>query len=998
MNISGTTHASSDTLSSRQATWCRFVLVLFLCSVTSCLSANRSLGQPSTWSVSEFQPNILQGGRANTIAVYPTANNLIFVTSETGGLFRSQDSGIHWRHIDSLPCTATNSVAFLPRRGPTDPPMLIVTTSDDFKVVSGGGIWRSTDSGRSWTHSTVTLPPDIPTRFSAYEISIVPNGSAIYVGMEFGVLISTNRGASWEYQDVFGPFADRRTRSILALGNNQVIAGGPAGIRRSTDGGATWSVPATGTAGSPGVQDIHAFGRSPISPQQAFVVSTETHLFSSEDGGNSWTRIVSAPIGGGTCGGISFIKAVRRTPANQPSSRSLQLYFSNRCYAARLIAPINPATGIPDYGGSWQVLRIDHADPRDLAFDDASNPLLFATDGGLHKTTDGGDTWGFVGGGSYGYNALQITEVTGQHIEDIHRDDLYFGTQDNNLWASGDGGASWPHAVRAEGFYIEAQRRVATAADSKITFVACGACANRISDVLLTNDMTWQNPAGPVVGNPVILDQARRWQLVDNSEDFSQGSAVTANLGANWRQYATFRVAPPVASRGLAKLGRSASESVSLVAYQPYLAGWVGGNEIQHLMLIHQAPRATTATISFPLMRNFGGLGINPTEYAWYQVFAIDPADPLHIIAPDVINQRVMETTDGGDVWAPVQELANLASDGGRLLFSKAIYPNISAISFSPQNPRFVLAGTLEGGIYFSIDNGGHWGRIPGSEVVTNVTAFHWRSENDVIVSSYGRGLWRLGRPVINPLFNFELLCLAPCLERPFIFTETPDPKLALLIYGGKVLGAKTTAGILSEVFVTPGSSVLFTGNSQQQTQKIKVTEANKEVGFGFGLFQALLKPPKAGWIIKGLVFGKNYRLTGVIFGDKPMVTLQPRSPQEPNVKAPTTSPLAGKPYLQIVTNRFHGGPTATPGEPIQVTGTNFPPNAVLLVVIDGQPARDKVQADSKGSFKAESRAPQEMGMHRLEIRDGKGEKTLAGSMLLVTHIDEFQEPNAPPD
>jgi photosystem II stability/assembly factor-like uncharacterized protein len=989
------TDASHCILSPFQTSWFRRLSILVCFAVISCLCANRSIGQPSTWSISEFQPNIQQGGRANTFAVYPTSNNIIFVTSESGGLFRSQDSGIHWQHIDSLPCTATNSVAFVPRRVPTDPPMLIVTTSDDFKVTSGGGIWISTDSGRNWTHSTITLPPGIPERISAYEISIVPDGSAIYVAMDFGSLMSTNRGASWTYQDVFGA-GDRRTISILALGNNRVIAGGPSGVRRSIDGGATWSAPATTTVWSIGDRDIHAFGRSPISPQQAFVVDAWTRLFSSEDGGASWTQIAAAPAGGGSCGGIAFIKAVVRTVTQL--DRNLQLYFGNRCGAARLIAPINSATGIPDFGGAWQNLSMDHGDTRDLAFDDATNSLMLATDGGLHKTTDGGDHWGFVGGGGGGYNALQITEVKGQTIEDIHRDDLYFGTQDNHVWASSDGGATWPSAVGGEGFYIEAQRRVATTADSAITFVACGnPCANLVSDTLLVNTRGWPNPTGLVAGNPVSLDRARHLQLVDNSTDFSKGLAITTGLGTSWRQYATFDVSPPLITRGLAKLGRPGTESVSLIAYQPYHAGFDSGSEIQHLMLIHQPPRAAAATLYFPLMRNFGGLGINRTMFAWYQVFAIDPGDPLHIIAPDIINRRVMETTNGGGDWDPVPELANLASDGGRLLFGKEFYPNISAISFSPQNPRYVLAGTLEGGIYFSINNGRHWERIPGSEVVTNITSFYWRGENDVIISSYGRGLWRLGGQVIDPSFTFEILCIAPCFERSIVLDkQKPDPKTALLLYGGRVLGAKTTAGVLSEVFVTPGSSVMFTGTSRQQTQKLKVTETDKTVGFGS--FQSLsFQPPKSGWIIKGLVFDNDYRLKGVVFGDKPMVMPQPRSPQEPNLKAPTKFPPADKPYLQIFTKRFHGGPTATPDEIIQITGTNFAPNAVLLVVIDGQPPSDKIQADSKGAFKAEIRAPHAMGMHRLEIRGGQGEKTLDGSMLLVTHLDQFEGPNPKP-
>src|SRR2546425_273341 len=120
------------------------LLALVLFAVVFCGAAAKCLGQTNLtgnftgWSVSEFQPNIQEGGRANTFAVHPTNNNIIFVTSETGGLFRSSDWGARWQHVDSLPCFRTNSVAF----APGDSTILIVTTGDDFKTAGGGGIWR----------------------------------------------------------------------------------------------------------------------------------------------------------------------------------------------------------------------------------------------------------------------------------------------------------------------------------------------------------------------------------------------------------------------------------------------------------------------------------------------------------------------------------------------------------------------------------------------------------------------------------------------------------------------------------------------------------------------------------------------------------------------------------------------------------------------------------------------------------------------------------------
>jgi len=310
------------------------------------------------------------------------------------------------------------------------------------------------------------------------------------------------------------------------------------------------------------------------------------------------------------------------------------------------------------------------------------------------------------------------------------------------------------------------------------------------------------------------------------------------------------------------------------------------------------------------------------------------------------------------------------------------------------------LAGTYEGGIYHSTDNGAHWARIPGSELVTFVTAFHWLASGDVVVSTYGRGLWKLRSQPVVPREEVERECRPPCvinppcLKPPCRSTEaTPPPSFerAILIYEGEIQGARGEAGVLREVFVTPGSSTLFAAETQKVTTEITVTLTNDKVGFG-GL-PSLPEPPKEGWIIKGLVFGKDNRLAGVVFGDRPMVMIPPES--EKDIEGQSRSPIADKPYLQIIAKRNYGAPTAAPGEVIQITGTNFPRDANLEITVDGQPSGDKIKVDGQGTFNAQIPAPPEMGLHSVIIYTGAGKKTvLDGSMFLVKQLDEFKKDN----
>ena len=262
--------------------------VLCLLAGTSQLQAQSIF---TRWEVAEFQPDIPNGGRANTFAVHPTHVNRIHVTAETGGLFRSTNRGVTWRHVDALPSFRTASVAYLP----ADPNIVLATTTDDFQTTTGGGIWRSTDGGLNWGQASVSIPAGITTgRLSTYEISVAPDNGDIYVGSSYGVLKSTTQGTSWTYQDVFGG-GDRNVYSVVALGGDRVIAAGPAGVRRS-DGGTTWLSP---TPGVGAISDLHALGRSPLSNMQAFVVDAATRLFHTEDAGQTWTQVASAPGGGG---------------------------------------------------------------------------------------------------------------------------------------------------------------------------------------------------------------------------------------------------------------------------------------------------------------------------------------------------------------------------------------------------------------------------------------------------------------------------------------------------------------------------------------------------------------------------------------------------------------------------------------------------------------------------------------------------------------------------
>jgi hypothetical protein len=763
-----------------------------------------------------------------------------------------------------------------------------------------------------------------------------------------------------------------------------LLAGGPGGLRR-------WDTsqvfPEWTTVSSVGwIGDIHALGRSPLSASHAYAVDATSALFRTENGGVTWTQIASAPSRNGrNCGGISFIKTVQRTIV---ATRFLHLYVGNRCELHHLTAAVNLAGTSANYSGTWQPAAIDHGDTRDLGFI-ANLPFLLGTDGGLHNTTDGGSTWHFVGGGRNGYNALQVYEIDGQSVGSSFVTDLYFGTQDNNLWASNIFGNI--HALYgAEGFHIEAERRVPHEEDVKIAYVGCSGCQNNISGRHFAHYTAWNRPPGadiPEKSAPVALRNAMYVQTVNRTNALDAGLALTEDTGATWRQFALFNEIP----RDLPKLGRSGDgdPAQTSIVYQTFRSNVSapGFGEVDRLMRIHKPLFSTTnGTVFFPAMNGFGGLGFNLTLYVQYMVYGIDPGNAFHVIAPDVVNQKMRETRDGGDTWTEIPGFADLVTDGGRLLFRTdlvgdgigPIFPIVTAVSFSPQDPRLVLAGTSEGGIYVSNDNGGTWKKIAGTERATYITGFFWENGNAVHISTYGRGLWKLRNRKIALPTAFDDLCGTACdVVSNDSGPSRPSFTGGVLVYEGTVLGARTSDSQLKEVFVPPGSSVMFVGDQKDPQWDIAITETDR---VDPSQLETLPKPPK-GWITKGLVFTDGDKLTGTVFGDSEMTLVPPISPEM--YGGSTESPTKDKPYIRLTS-----GETLTPNKSFDLTATDFVPEATNVVFIDGVSTKITVTADRTGSFNAKLSAPPEFGVHVVQVRALDEETVIDSSMFLVVPED----------
>ncbi|WP_428030159.1 WD40/YVTN/BNR-like repeat-containing protein [Ancylobacter sp.] len=291
-------------------------------------------------------------------------------------------------------------------------------------IYAGGGnewfgpaVWKSTDFGASWTHSSQGL---------AYEAGQAPVK------------------AVW---------------SLAAGVDGSLYAGvDPAGLFRSTDGGVSWthvdglqkhpSRPEWNPGGAGLI--LHSLVLDPADPKKIWVGISAAGVFATEDGGATWetrnsgTRADFMPEGQNYPEFGQCVHCLVMAPGG-----SGRLYQQNHCGMYRS----------DDGGKRWE--SIEQGLPSSFGFPAAVHPRdpdglyliplngdikgRFMPDGNaaVWRTGDAGANWqaqreGLPQGGAY-FNVLRQAMAT----DTLEPAGVYFGTNAGGLYASADEGESW---------------------------------------------------------------------------------------------------------------------------------------------------------------------------------------------------------------------------------------------------------------------------------------------------------------------------------------------------------------------------------------------------------------------------------------------------------------------------------------------------------------------------------------------------------------------------
>jgi photosystem II stability/assembly factor-like uncharacterized protein len=174
----------------------------------------------------------------------PVAPRRAYLAAYEAGVYRTDDGGLTWRHLDSYPTDYAHSVLAHP--------------SEDDTVYVGSepaAVFRSPDGGQTWEEfgGFRAVPESTewgfhaPTRDShVRDLRIAPdNPDCIYAGIEVGGMVSSgDGGASWTQL----PGLDDDIHCVNLSGDRpgSVYVATASAPYRSDDGGAQWELINTG--------------------------------------------------------------------------------------------------------------------------------------------------------------------------------------------------------------------------------------------------------------------------------------------------------------------------------------------------------------------------------------------------------------------------------------------------------------------------------------------------------------------------------------------------------------------------------------------------------------------------------------------------------------------------------------------------------------------------------------------------------------------------------
>jgi PKD repeat protein len=696
-------------------------------------SANNRYGpnpsvQAGNWSIIGPTTNIPTGGgagRANCIRLDPTNSNTLYVGSPGGGLWKSTNGGSSWTmwNTDALPAIGVTDIAI----DPTNTQIMYLATGDgDAGDTYSLGVLKSTDGGVTW--NTTGLNWTVTNGRTISKLLIDPtNTQIVHAATSNGIYRTTDGGTNWT-QVQAGIFKDIEFQP----GNSTILYAArynTAAVFRSSNSGAAYTQVTTGL---PTNALRFAIAVTAANNQYVYVLACNTTnygilgFYRSTNGGTSFAQVtIASPTNilgwqsnGSDAGGQGWFDlalAASPTNANELVSGGINIWRTTNGGANWTINAHWTGSGAPYV----------HADMHDLIYTNGTT-VYSANDGGLFRTTNNGGAWSDLS------NGLQIAQMYNLGTSATNANINISGWQDNGTSRVSSG--AWARVIGGDGMECLIDYTTSNTQFGELYYGSIYRTTNNWGGAtnIVTSAGTGVNAQGNWV-TPYVMSPASNQELLVGKAAMYKST----NQGTTW-----------------AALGATTGGTGNIVriAYAP------SNTQVIYCIKQNAIFKSTNGGTLFTNIT-----GTLPTSQAMTYV-AVGGSDPNKVYltySGYAAATKVYQSLDGGTTWT------NISTGLPNLPCNTVVYQNGSADG--------IYVGT-DVGVYYRDNSSGGWvSYMTGlPNVIVKELEIQY-SAGKVRAATYGRGMWQsdlFSAGNLPPIAQFTSNMQTGCPGQQIQFTD----------------------------------------------------------------------------------------------------------------------------------------------------------------------------------------------------------------------------------
>jgi photosystem II stability/assembly factor-like uncharacterized protein len=605
-------------------------------------------------------------GRVSSVVGIPSPSRTFFVAAAAGGIWKTTNAGTTFRPVfDNERCISMGELAI----APSDTMQVWAGTGEEDSrntISPGCGIFKSTDGGLTWRHMGLDRTGAIG------RIVVHPtNPNIVYVAA---------LGQPWS-------------------------ANPERGLYKTTDGGTTWQL-VKFISDRAGVVDV---AMDPSNPDVLFAASWErvrgpyflrsggpgSALWKTTDAGATWTEVRGGGLPETAKGRIGIAIA-----ASNPQVMYLMVEADTTPNASREKRPAQTRpSGLyrsADGGKTWE--RTNNNNVRPFYYSqvrvDPKNPdRVYWSSTPVNYSNDGGKTFGNATVGIHvDHHSMWIDPVDPNHI---------IVGNDGGVAQTWDKGGTWDflNSIPLGQFYIVSY-------DMAFPYNVCGG---------LQDNGSWCGPSRRRQGDITNAD----WTNVSGGDGFYTAQDPTdPNIIYSESQ-----------GGNIGRSDLSTGERVALVRpnWRPRYQQYEDSIVIERPDTARPATGAVQRRLAELRRRQLADSTDLDLRWNWNTPFLLSPHNPSTFYAA---SNRVMKSTQRGDNMYPISPDLT-TRDSMRIRVSTrttgGITPDVTgaethstivSLAESPVRPGILYAGTDDGNVWISRNDGGSWdnltGRFPG--------------------------------------------------------------------------------------------------------------------------------------------------------------------------------------------------------------------------------------------------------------------------------------------